>query len=40
MRRISLRCGHGVDAQAEPVAVLGGRRFYACPDCLKIAEAR
>ena len=40
MRRRSLRCGHSVDAEAQPVAVAGGRRWYSCPECLVVVEAR
>lgn len=38
MVRISLRCGHGVPREQEPVVVQGSRRWFSCPDCHKISE--
>lgn len=40
MVRISLRCGHGVDREQLPIAAQNGRRWYSCPVCQQVSEAR
>lgn len=40
MVRISLKCGHGVPREQVPIAVHGGRRWFSCPECMQISEAR